>query len=53
MKKRDAITLILTESQYYDPNMQDLIKGADKVKIITDKEFQRIVSEKDLRIIYN
>ncbi len=43
MKKKDTLTLILTESQYYDPNMQDLIQNAESVEIITDEEFERMV----------
>ncbi len=45
MKKKDTLTLILTESQYYDPNMQDLIKKYRSVKIITNEEFERMMEE--------
>ena len=47
MKKKDILTLILIESQYYDPNMQDLIQKFESVEIITDEEFKRMMEEMD------
>lgn len=45
MKKKDRITFILTESQYNDPMMQELIQKAEGVEIISDEEFEKMIQE--------
>lgn len=42
-KKKDGIQLILTESQFNDPKMQELISKSDGVEIISDEKLQKMI----------
>ncbi len=42
-KKKDALTLMLTEAQYNDPMMQDIIQNADSVEIISEEKLEGLL----------
>lgn len=42
-KKRDGIKLVLTESQYNDPKMQELIRTSEEVEVISDEAYEKML----------